>query len=72
MLFIKLCPQGKKQQADAYYNRIQLRIQTLNRQLERTLNGSCLQEKFRDRLELETIICLNFIILNTFVNIFLY
>ena len=50
----------------------QLSASPLNRQLERTLNGSCLQQKFRDRLELEIIICVNFIILNKFVNIFLY
>lgn len=37
---------GKKQQADAHYSRIQLRIQTVNRKLERTLNDSYLQEKF--------------------------
>ena len=41
MLFIKLYPQGKTQQADAHYNRLQLSIETVNRKLERTLNDSC-------------------------------
>ena len=31
----------RKQQADAYYSRIQLSIETVNRKLERTLNDSC-------------------------------
>ena len=60
MLFVKLCPQGKKQQADAHYSRIQLRIQTVNRKLERTLNDSYLQEKFCERLELTTIVLILF------------
>ena len=74
MFIIKLYPhsQEKKQQADAIYicnSRLQLCIDSVNRQLERTLNGSCLQEKLCKRLELRNKCCSNFI-MNTFVNIF--